>query len=173
MKKFLHILMMAFACWFDEPGDAGGGEGGGDELPGDATPPSNPNPAPAGDEHITLSKAQLAELVEPINEYRQEKAVNAAVSDIASRHEGFDIKKVGEYLNELFKTDPKKAEDLNDPKGWELLWMRELAPKSVKADEVNGGRNVSGESDRGDLIKKINSGNGSIEDHTELFMKYA
>lgn len=172
MKNFWRILMMAMMVSFDET-EGGGGSGGepsGEPAPVPATQPTS---ADNGGENVTLSKAELAELVAPIQEYAQEKAINTAVTDISSRHEGFDIKKVGEYLNELHKTDPKKAESLNNPQGWELTWMRELATKAVKADEVNGGRNVSVDSDIGDLIKKINSGNGSIDDHTELFMKYA
>lgn len=47
----------------------------------------------------------------------------SAIGDIRSRHNSFDISKVHRSLREEYKKDPMKSEEMNNPDGWEKIWI--------------------------------------------------
>lgn len=170
-RSFLTILMMAFMVRFGEDDGMGGaddGDAGGDDgkaSPAEPTPPNN-------NDSVTLSREELAQLTAPMQELLQERAVNNAVSDIKGRFGDFDLNAVHTHLKELHKSDPAKAEALNNPAGWELIWEAKLSPKSVTADAVNSGRNVDADGGRGALVDRVKNGEASVHERASLFEKY-
>lgn len=168
-KHFIKLLMMAIVCsMVEDDGIPSSGEEFGEDIPA-----SNTNvPQETQNETITLSREELAQLVAPIQEYSQEKAINAAVSDIKGRIGEFDLNKVHDHLKELNKSNPEQAAALNNPQGWELVWLRELAAKSVSADAVNSGRNVDSDGGRQAMIDKIARGEGGVLDRASLMEKW-
>jgi len=173
--------MAMFSCIV--PDDGGGNGDGGDtgavaDDGGTAVVPNSQDAsanAGDGEDTITVPKSvleQMASMANTVNAIETERGINSAVEDIKGRNSDFDIGKVKEHLLELKKTNPEEAARMNNPQGWELLWLRDIAEKSVSADAVNNGRNVSGDSGRDELASKINSGNGSIEDQAEYYAKY-
>lgn len=172
MKKWsiFKILMMAFWIPFNEDDGMGGaddGDAGGDGSNTPAEPTPNPN-----NDSVTLSREELSQLTAPMQELLQERAVNNAVSDIKGRFGDFDLSAVHTHLKELHKSDPAKAEALNTPAGWELIWEAKLSPKSVSADAVNSGRNVDADGGRGALVDRVRNGEASIHERASLFEKY-
>lgn len=164
LKSFFRILMMAMCISMIE--DEGGGSY---EEESDNTPaPVTTEPSHT----VTMTREELQELMNPMQEYAQEKAVNTATTDIQSRISDFDLTKVHAHLQELNKTNPSQAASLNNPQGWELLWMRELAGKSVSTDAVNTGRNVDSDGGRQAVIDKIARGEGGVSDRVSLMEKY-
>jgi hypothetical protein len=127
---------------------------------------------PQSSDTVTMSREELQQLMAPMQEYSQEKAVTAATTDIQSRIADFDLGKVHDALKEMHKTNPSQAEAMNNPQGWELLWMRELASKTVSADAVNAGRNVDSDGGRQAVIDKIARGEGGVSDRVSLMEKY-
>lgn len=172
MKQFWRILMMAMMLSIvedDGMGMSGADEGGdGEESP----TPTVPSAEAATSDSVTLSREELAQLVAPIQEYQQERAVNSAVADIKSRIGDFDLSQVHDHLKEIHKSNPERAAALNTPAGWELLWKAELASKSVSADAVNAGRNVDGEGGRSALIERVKNGDASVHERASIFEKY-
>lgn len=162
-KSFFKILAMAMMLSIVE--DEGGGSYEGVDEGAVA-------PAPESADTVTMSREELQQLMAPMQEYSQEKAVNAAVSDIQTRIADFDLGKVHDALKEMHKTNPSQAEAMNNPQGWELLHMRELAGKTVSADAVNSGRNVDSDGGRQAVIDKIARGEGGVSDRVSLMEKY-
>jgi hypothetical protein len=110
--------------------------------------------------------AELEEMRYFVAEKKREEAINQSTKDIQSRHKDFDMDKVAEYLSNLYKTDPQKAERLNNSTGFELVWLNELAPKEVKNDDITGGRN-NGVSDDEALQEKIRNGEATFDDEAK------
>lgn len=100
----------------------------------------------------------------------QEKMVSAEISRLSQEHKGFNADAVKSKLKEIHKTDPEKAAMLNNPIGWENLWLKELAPKDVNNDDISFGRNVDPVDRHEEFIEKINSGEGlSLDEQAAFF----
>jgi len=168
MKAFFRILMMAFVCRMMEDDGMGDGVDVGEGDTAVSSEPSTPNVSDA----VTLSREELAQLTAPMQELLQERAVNNAVADIKGRVSDFNLDAVHNHLKEIHKTDPARAEALNNPSGWELLYKAEIAPKSVSADAVNSGRNVDAEGGRQALINRVKQGDASVHERASIFEKY-
>ncbi len=56
-------------------------------------------------------------------------AVDDAVKDIKIRLPKFQPNKVKEYLTQLNKTNSTMANQLNNPYGWEKVWLNEFDKK--------------------------------------------
>lgn len=98
---------------------------------------------------------RLADAEAKLKEAETEKTVQAEIKRLSDKHTGFDASAVKEKLEEIAKTDPDRAEELNSPTGWELLWVTELAPKHVDNDNPNFGRNVPPVDRSEEILKKV------------------
>jgi hypothetical protein len=100
----------------------------------------------------------------------QEKLLHEAVGKLQAEHKGFDPEAVKSRLREIHKEDPARAEDLNNPIGWENLWLKELAPKQANNDDISFGRNVDPIDRHEEFMEKINSGEGlSLDEQAQFF----
>ena len=168
MKLFWKLLMMAVYISFGENEGGGSSEYEGEaasDIPATTSETQN-------NDSVTMSREELQQLLAPMQEYSQEKAVTAATSDIQSRIPEFDLGKVHDFLKEMHKTNPAQAEAMNNPQGWELLHLREFAGKTVNADAVNGGRNVASDGGRNEIVARLKAGEGSRFDAENLLEKY-
>lgn len=52
------------------------------------------------------------------------KAIEKANNELTKEYPNFDLVKISEKLKEIHKADPKKADKLNNPQGWELLYLK-------------------------------------------------
>lgn len=179
MKHFLKLLMMAMVMFIVDD-EGGGGEGSGvtptpDGGSGDGVPTASAQHEAGGDgDTVTVPKSfieQVASMHNTVTAIETERMVNSAVTDIKARNPDFDVDKVKNHLIELKKTDPEKAAALNNPQGWELLWMRDISEKDVGGDDVNHGRKHTGDSRR-DLIDRIRSGEADAGERASLLGKY-
>ena len=100
----------------------------------------------AGEKLEKLEKAEKAR--------SNQEAVEVAVTEIKGRYPDFDPEAVEEYLNELHKTDPEKAEALNNPIGWENVY-HQIKPLEPAHDEFNLGENIGGEDQSEEIFKKV------------------
>ena len=82
----------------------------------------------------------------------------ATLSDLGKKHQGFDSNKVKEYLIELNKKDPERANSLNNPIGFENVWLTEFKENSVKNDSPNYGRNVTPVDRSEEVLEKVKNG---------------
>lgn len=172
-RAFLKLMMFSQMFIIDDMEMGGGADDGeqGDSNTGEGEPSNAPTTTQVSD-NVTLSRADLEQLMAPMQEMMQERAVNTAVKDISSRVNGFDLDKVHAHLKEIHKENPTRAESLNNPAGWELLWKAELAQKSVSTDAVNGGRNVDTDGGRSALKERIRNGEAGVHERQALFEKY-
>jgi hypothetical protein len=117
----------------------------------------------------TLRK-QVEDLQADKEKRENETAINNAIAELQSKHTGFDDAKVKEYLTELNKTDPGKANMLNNPVGWENVWLNEFASKEVQNDHPSFGRNVAPVDRSEEFNQKLESGQGlSLDEQANYF----
>lgn len=172
-----YLLLAAMPLFFDG-GEGGGVDGGmdgndgGDNSGGATPPPSAPPAAAAQPDVVSISKEQFESIQQAVGEMATERAITKATEDIAARVPDFKLSEVHAHLKELHKTDPARAEALNNPAGWEMVWKAEIAPARVEADAVNHGRKAADDPERDGIVSKIRSGDGSINDHAKLLEKY-
>ena len=176
MKGMLKYLLLAAMPLFFDGGEGGGsgGEGDGGEGDGGGATPPPPVPAAAAPQSdvLTIPREQFESIQQAVGEMASERAVAKATEDIVSRVPDFKLSDVHAHLKELYKTDPARAEALNNPVGWEMVWKAELAAAKVEADAVNHGRKAAEDPERDGIISKIKSGDGSIYDRAKLYEKY-
>lgn len=147
MKKFSLFRILGALGMFGLSIDGGDGGGGGDNPPAGDNPLGDEdikdNDVLDGDKDNKLKdlESKVKSLDEIVTKKQQEEAVNTAVSNIKKDYPTFDDKKILDKLNEINKTDPKRAEALNNPAGWELLHLKYFQPKDVDNDDFDGGRN--------------------------------
>lgn len=165
--SFLISLGLFGSSVVDDDG-AGGGDGAGDEFDVDIDDPANLEPD--NKTEIDDLKKRLEDTEKVIDAQRNEKALNQVVSDLKATHKGFDEKKVNDYLTELFKTDPERANMLNNSVGFENVWLTQLAPKEVVNDYPNLGRNVTPVNRQDEFLEKLNNGQElTLEEQVKFF----
>jgi hypothetical protein len=122
---------------------------------------------------IETLKKELDELKADKEQRESEVATNKAISELSSKHNGFDSNKVKEYLVGLNKTDPEKANMLNNPVGWENVWLNEFASVDVDNDNPNFGRNITPVDRSEEVLEKVKDGEWlSVDDELEIIGKY-
>ncbi len=174
----LKYLLLAILPLFFDGGEGGGADGGmdgndgGDNSGGATPPPSAPPAAAAQPDVVSISKEQFESIQQAVGEMATERAITKATEDIAARVPDFKLSEVHAHLKELHKTDPARAEALNNPAGWEMVWKAEIAPATVTPDPVNHGRRFDDSGSRKDLISKAQNGDASILELTDFFMKH-
>ena len=145
-RGILKYLLLAAMPLFFDGGEGGGADGwmdgndGGDNSGGATPPPSAPPAAAAQPDVVSISKEQFESIQQAVGEMATERAITKATEDIAARVPDFKLSEVHAHLKELHKTDPARAEALNNPAGWEMVWKAEIAPATVTPDPVNHGR---------------------------------
>jgi hypothetical protein len=113
---------------------------------------------------------RLEEAEAKLQAQEQERLVQTEIQRLSSEHKGFDADAVKSKLKEIHKTDPQRAEMLNNPVGWENLWLKELAPKSANNDDISFGRNVDPIDRQEEFMEKINSGEGlTLDEQAQFF----
>ena len=183
IKSFLKFLLLAVMPLFFV-GDEGGGstvdDGGSADNSGDggqqsaaATPPQGQSQTATQDTNIvSIPKEVFEKLTSTVGEMASERAISKAEAEIVSRNPGFKLNEVHAHLKEIYKTDPNRAESLNNPAGWEMVYKAEIAPAKVEADAVNHGRKAADNPERDGIISKIKSGDGSLSDRAKLYEQY-
>ena len=182
IKNFVKFLLLAVMPLFFV-GDEGGGstvdDGGSADNSGDggqqsaaATPQSQSQAATQDTNIVSIPKEVFEKLTSTVGEMASERAVSKAEAEIVSRNPGFKLNEVHAYLKEIHKTDPNRAESLNNPAGWEMVYKAEIAPAKVEADAVNHGRKAADNPERDGIISKIKSGDGSLSDRAKLYEQY-
>ena len=174
-----YLLLAAMPLFFD--GGEGGGTGDGDGASdnnnsdnsgGTTSAQSTTTTATPQPEVVSISKEQFESIQQAVGEMATERAITKATEDIAARVPDFKLSEVHAHLKELHKTDPARAEALNNPAGWEMVWKAEIAPARVEADAVNHGRKAADDPERDGIVSKLRSGDGSIYDRAKLYEKY-
>ena len=74
-------------------------------------------------------RKQIDELLADKLAMENQIAVDDAVSDIKRRLPKFQPNKVKDYLTQLNKTNSELANSLNNPYGWEKVWINEIEKK--------------------------------------------
>ncbi|MDR0666289.1 MAG: hypothetical protein LBF71_02645 [Campylobacteraceae bacterium] len=183
MKLFNFLIKFLFFHVID-PDDGAGSDGGEDlfndrddipepaKNPPQTEPPSpNPsNPPPTSNEDID---ARLKAIEAREAAARQREELNALETDLKAKYDGFEIKKVVSYLQELDKKTPGAGNALFTPKGIELVWKSEFANAKSQEGEFDAARASGVSSDDVALIEKLKSGSASAEDEYKLFGKFA
>jgi hypothetical protein len=113
----------------------------------------------------------LIEDLKKDKEVREKKEYqNSIFKGLKDKYSTFDEEKVKEHLVEMYKTNPEKAESLNDANGWELVYLQNFAPKPVENDEIDFGRNSGGVDLKEEYKEKLSSGQAlSLDEQTEFF----
>ena len=180
-KSFYHFLVKfgLFNKFIVDDDDGAGGNGGGvedieieDENDIEPDDEKNSSGENVGTDDILQLQQKIKDLEEDKEAREHKEALDTVLSNLKSKHPEFKAEDIENHLKELYKTDPEKAESLNNAVGYELVYLQEFAPKPVDNDEVNFGRN--GGVDRRDEVRdKIKDG-GSItfEDKRTLLSKY-
>ncbi len=165
--------------------DAGAGAGDDigdldlDDLGDDAGAGGNPNPDGDGDDKTSTGESleELKAMQKKIQELEADKearenqeAQQRAISNLEQKYDGFDANAVKDYLVELNKTDPDKAQALNNSVGWENVWITELAPK-VDNDAISFGRNVAPVDRSEEVLEKVNEGTVTFADEQDVLGK--
>lgn len=140
------------------------------------TTPAAPNKTPAPQEAPTAKETAEAEKAmfdeesqELLNLLKIERATRLAIDEIKKRMNDFDERKVESYLKELNKKDPARANSLNNPIGWELVWER-IKPREVADDELQYKKDDA--SYQKGLEEKLSKGEGlSLEEQAEFLRK--
>lgn len=123
-------------------------------------------------QEIKDSKAEIDTLTKDKETRETNTARDAIIAGIKQNHPEFDDSKIVERLKEIHKTDPAKAESLNNSAGWELLHIQEFAPKKVENDFFDLGRNGEYEDRSEEMMKKVEGGEWlSVEDELEVYGK--
>ena len=129
--------------------------------------------AGAGDDNADgddKNSKRIEELERKLDEQEQEKSYNNHLADLKKTHKDFDENQIKDYLVELHKTDPAKAESLNSPLGWENIHLNNFAKKEVENDHPNFGRNVTPVSRTDEFEDKLKSGQAlSLDEQTKYF----
>jgi len=149
------ITLFAFSMFFAAQEDGGIGDIDDDDFvieDDDDTPPSDGDkskkdgdvdeekdtePKGGADDKI---KKELEELKAFKEEAEREKAIFEANNKLVSQYPDFDLSKITEKLKEIHKDNPEEAERLNNPTGWENLYLKYFRSKDVKADPFDAGR---------------------------------
>jgi len=94
------------------------------------------------------------------------------LNELGEKHKGFDSSKVKDYLVELNKTDPERANALNNPIGFENIWLTQFRENTVDNDNPNFGRNVKPVDRSEEINEKISSGETlTIQDEIAFYGK--
>lgn len=150
----------------DDGADDDGADDGGKEKKPSTSESSEPD-------DIKTLKQQIDDLKKDKEQRDKQEAHNQVVSNLQTKYPEFDADKIKNHLVEMYKTDPEKAEGLNNELGFELLYLQEFAPKNVDNDEVEFGRNNGGTSRVDEVREKVKSGGSlSFEDKRTLLGKY-
>lgn len=178
--KFLFVILMLKHCIVD--GTGAGGDVGDvdiddiDDIDDGATPPAGDdvNKTSTGEsvstEDILNLRKELNEVKSSLNAKEIEEARNSIIAGFKKTYPTFDENKVKDYLVELSKTKPELAKELNTPVGWENIFLKEFAPKEVKNDYVDFGRNAGGVSKKEEFQEKLKAGHTlSIDEQAEYF----
>lgn len=169
--KFLFAILMFNRFIIDD--DGAGGDIGDIEID-DINPATNGDDTkstPSTDEILTLQKT-VKELQDNLAAKEEEEARKSILTGLQKSYPTFEADKVKEFLIELHKTNPQKAQELNTPLGWELIHLQNFEPKKGNNDYVDFGRN--GGIDRsGEVLEKLdNGGRATLQDKKALLGKY-
>lgn len=151
----------------DDAGDGGaaGGDGG-----GAAGVDNKGAGAGADDSKLANMEAKLQKQQEFIDAQQNKEKVRVAIDGLKGQYDDFDETKVLNYLNELQKTDPEKAASLNNPLGWENIYLTQFQTKEPENDHPTLGRNVKPVNRKDDLQAKIDKGETlSLNEKAEYF----
>jgi hypothetical protein len=117
-------------------------------------------------------KKELADLRAKEEARDNDQATQNAISEIKGKYADFDANKVKEFLVNLNKTDPKKANALNNPIGWENIYLTQFAPKNVENDDVSFGRNVDPVERGEEVMERVKNGEIiSVDDELSIYGK--
>lgn len=162
--------------FFTDPNDGAAGASEGDPSAGDGgentDPAAAPQAKPQEPNTPNITAEDLSQIRSVVSEMASERATAKAVEAIKASTPDFDLKAVHARLNEIYKTDPQRAINLNNPAGWELLFKAELASKAPPADEVNHGRHSTANPRRAELIAKAQKNDASHEELGDLFLDF-
>lgn len=125
-----------------------------------------------GDKNSTIKSLQekLSALEESVTARDNADKVASTINALKTKHDGFDDSKVKDYLVELNKTDPERANDLNNPIGWENVWLTQFKQKEVDNDNPNFGRNIEPVDRSEEVEERANRGDIlSIEDEISYY----
>ncbi len=137
------------------------------------TTTSEDNSKVNNEREIEILKNQIKELNDDKQIRENELAINNAIKELSEKHKGFDSNKVKDYLVELNINNPKKANMLNNPVGWENIWLNEFSSKEVNNDNPSYGRNVALVDRSEEVLEKVNNGEWlSVEDELEVYGKH-
>lgn len=179
MKQWGYLLsFLLFSCFFIVEDEPGGGDIADEEIdddqldnetPGENTPKTNDEPP---NSELETLKNTVKTQGEFIQAQQNEKAVNEAVAKIKEKHADFDQSKVYDHLKELAKTDPERAQALNNPIGWENVW-HDIKPVEPNNDEFYLGREVSPADQNEEIYEKLNNeGSISVDEEMLLYGKH-
>lgn len=168
--------------WFSlrapENGDGASG-GGADVAEGSPVPPAEPTGGSPktgeGGTGIAEESANppadslSAEETQMVRRYAYEAAreqkVNAAVASIKRHMPDFDFAAVKSHLTEIYKKDKLRAEELNNPIGWERVWL-EIKAQNAKDYDFSPPRNAQGAINKDKLIEE--AANGDLTARADL-----
>ena len=104
-----------------------------------------PKEAPPPFELDSETKEILAGLQAFKDDAEAKEAVSSAVSELTKTYPNFDINQIGEHLREIAKTDIDKANSLNNPHSWELLYQQHFHKPRHQDGDFDAGRSHSAE----------------------------
>jgi hypothetical protein len=120
----------------------------------------DPKDANKGDgkegEKVELSPEEVELFRRHAYETERQNKIKEAVATIKRTTPDFDFEAVKNHLIGVYKKDKKKAEELNNPIGWELVWTK-IKASSAKDYDFDPPKNGTGES-KEKLIEEAASG---------------
>ena len=144
-----------------------------DEIEQEEKPKEEPKKEePKDNKKLEEATKRLEALEREIAEQNAQKEFDNAINEIKSKHNDFDKDKVHQYLKELHKKDPQKAEELNSKVGWELIWVNELKPKEVENDNPNFGRNIDPIDRANEVLEQVVKGGVTLADEQDVIGKF-
>ena len=177
--KFFSVFSFLFSfltLFIVDPKDGGGSDdtkdGEGDGSGGsDDSSTGDGDSSGGSDDPKDGEESELQRLKRIVYENERIKAVTSVVSEIKSRLKDFDENKIRNYLLELKKTDPQKAEQFNNPVGWELIHLQHFADKEVDNDYFNHGRGGESVDRSAEIYARVKNGGVSRADEAIALRK--
>lgn len=88
--------------------------------------------------HIQVDEDEWKQMRSAVSTIQRERVFESTMEELRKEFPNFDQIQVIERLRDIHQKDPAKAEQLNTPMGFRMLWL-ELERSSVPQDPVNQG----------------------------------
>lgn len=115
-------------------------------------PQNTQTPPQADPTKVEVDKGEWEQMQGTVSQMQREKFFNDTMGELKAEFPDFDKNQVVAKLKEINEKDPAKAQSLNTPVGFRMLWL-EIEKNKAGNDPVNNGSSKGGGSDFSTFFK--------------------